>query len=97
MDNGEVIPVWKKDNASKITLVAMLFGGAPCLVPDAEAFIRKNPSAKRGNSSSRRQTKLDGFIHRGGSGRIRSKSRFDFGTLRMYPLGLQKPVTARTV
>ncbi|KIO19571.1 hypothetical protein M407DRAFT_243218 [Tulasnella calospora MUT 4182] len=48
LDNGEVIPAWKKDNASKITLVAMAIGTSLYLVPDAEAFTRVNTSAKRG-------------------------------------------------
>ncbi|KIO27967.1 hypothetical protein M407DRAFT_243219 [Tulasnella calospora MUT 4182] len=49
LDNGEVVPVWKRDDASEIRLFVTTITNSYYIVPDAEAFIRpRNNHAKRG-------------------------------------------------
>ncbi|KIO19574.1 hypothetical protein M407DRAFT_246122 [Tulasnella calospora MUT 4182] len=49
LDNGEVVPVWKGDDASEIRLFVATITNSLYLVPDAEAFVRPGSSvAKRG-------------------------------------------------
>lgn len=46
--NGEVVPVWTKDDASKITIFPFVSSNWLYLATDPEAFVQRNSSMKRG-------------------------------------------------
>lgn len=48
MTNGEVVPVWVKEDSSKIPLSAFVSGTYLYIATDSEAYVKKNPSEKRG-------------------------------------------------